>query len=264
MKNIVTVFIVFGLLTATSLSAREIGDTTQTDERKDIPEIPVPLHRNIIKFNPTPMVLTGMEIRNITFSYERLISNNTSVAFLAGYLVFPRLVDDTLLNLAVINTRVKNGINLAFDYRYYPFQRNARPAPDGLYLGGYLSYYGYQFNHDITVLSSSGDPNGSLFGKVNIVNLGMELGYQFVFWKRFTVDLLLFGPSLSLMSTKLAIEGQFSAEQLENLDEEMVKKLKEKFPYLGILLSDESLEFNGTRTTIGMGFRYSIQLGFHF
>ena len=46
-----------------------------------------PIHRNVIKFNPTPMLLFS-KITNITFSYERLIRDNQSFALQVGYLDF--------------------------------------------------------------------------------------------------------------------------------------------------------------------------------
>jgi hypothetical protein len=244
--------------------SKQSADTTVKSGKKEKPFIPVPYHRNVIKFNPTPMLLQFVEIRNVTLGYERLISRNMSLSLQAGYLVFPRLIRDTLSSLAIITNRKKNGVNLAFDYRYYPFQRNARPAPDGLYIGGYLSYYGYRFRDDLVLLNPSGDPNGSMTGKLNILNLGIELGYQFIFWKRFSVDLLLFGPSFTYSHGYFGVDGDLSQSEISDLDKELVQKLLERFPMLGVLYSGDKLEFTGSRSSFGVGFRYSIQLGFHF
>ena len=221
-----------------------------------------PYHRNIIKFNPTPMLL--LDVRNITFSYERLLKNNQSIAFQAGYLVFPNLLQDTVAGLIEIKDRSRKGVNLALDYRYYAFKRNTRPAPDGLYLGGYLAYYGFKFKNTFDILHVSADKEGTMDGMMNFANLGVELGYQFVFWKRMTVDILLFGPSLSLYNGTFNISGNLDPEQIENIDEELVEKLLEKCPYLGAIFSTEDLQFTGKKTEIDVGFRYSISVGFHF
>ena len=50
--------------------------------------------KNVIKINPTPMLL--WDVRNITLSYERLIKPNHSLSIKVGYLVFPRLLSDTI------------------------------------------------------------------------------------------------------------------------------------------------------------------------
>jgi hypothetical protein len=77
------------------------------------------------------MLLWG-DIKNITLSYERLIKKNQSIAMQLGYLVPPKFLGDTLLHLFNLNGYSRQGINIAFDYRYYPGLRNRRPAPDGL------------------------------------------------------------------------------------------------------------------------------------
>jgi len=230
---------------------------------KEKPQFLEPYHRNVIKFNPTPMLLLG-EVRNLTFSYERILKKNQSVAVQAGYLLFPRLIDDTLLNLVEFTGRSKQGVNLAFDYRYYPFSRNRRPIPDGMYIGGYISYYGFKFKNDFDILKVNLDQNGAMNGKINMVNLGLELGYQFIFWKRLSLDLILFGPSLTLRHTDLIITGELDAEEIGDISDELAKKLMKRFPILTEIFTQDELVVTGTRSKFGLGFRYSIQIGFHF
>jgi hypothetical protein len=239
------------------------GDTVAERKGKQKYEVLVPYHRNVIKFNPTPMLIWG-EVRNITLSYERLVAKNKSVSLQLGYLIYPTLLNGTVANLVHIEKGEKYGLNLAMDYRYYPSSRNRRPAPDGLYIGPYLSFYTFQFSNRFDILYTTIDQGGELYGRFNIVNLGFMIGYQFIFWKRFTLDMLLFGPSVSNYSGKLTISGNLDPEQIQHLDQEMVDKLLAKYPFLNALFSNENLEFTGNRTTMAVGLRYSIQLGFHF
>ena len=222
-----------------------------------------PYHKNVIKFNPTPMLLLG-EVRNITLSYERILNKNQSVAVQAGYLLFPKLVDDTLLGLVEFTGRSKQGVNLAFDYRYYPWQRNRRPVPDGLYIGGYVSYYGFRFKNNFDILKVNVDEDGAMDGRINMVNAGMMLGYQFIFWKRFSVDLILFGPSYTMRHTDLKISGDLSKEEIGEISDELAEKLTERFPVIAEIYSRDELVVTGTKRKFGIGFRYSIQIGFHF
>jgi hypothetical protein len=217
----------------------------------------------VIKFNPTPMLLWG-NIRNLTFTYERLIAKNHSLSLQAGYLLFPKLVNDTVAGLINVSKGKKYGVNLALDYRYYPFSRNRRPAPDGLYIGAFISYYGFIFENSFDILYTTVDQNGAIKGRLNIVNIGMSLGYQFIFWKRFSLDLLMFGPSVSHYGGSLEIQGNLDPEEIENIDQEVVDKFLDRYPFLGTLFSNENLKFTGSRSNISIGFRYSIQLGFHF
>ncbi len=260
-----TIFICFILVSVTyslTVQSQQISDTTQKKKNKERPLYLEPYHKNVIKFNPTPMLL--FNLRNITFSYERLLKNNHSIAFQAGYLVSPNLDIDTVAGLIQIKDRTRSGVNLAFDYRYYVFGRNTRPAPDGMYMGGYLSYNHFQFNNTFDILNVSIDNTGTMEGSMNYANLGVELGYQFIFWKRMSVDLLLFGPSMSMYSGNFAVGGNLDTEQIEDINEELVAKFLEKFPYLSAIFSDDQLHFTGKKTELDIGFRYSISIGFHF
>jgi hypothetical protein len=166
--------------------------------------------------------------------------------------------------LVTLSGGKKNGINLAFDFRYYPLSRNRRPAPDGLYLGGFLSYYGFRFSNKLDILHTDLDQNGSLYGRLNVVNLGISVGYQFIFWKRFSLDLLMLGPSISYYNGTLGIDGNLDPGEIEEIDEDLVNALLDKFPWLSTLFTQQKLEFTGSQTKISAGMRFSIQLGFHF
>jgi hypothetical protein len=262
-KNTILLIIIMLILPVTGLYALVKKDSTEKAEKKKSSEILTPYHRNVIKFNPTPMLLWG-NLRNITFTYERLIAKNQSLSLQVGYLLFPRLAADTIANLIALNSRSKTGINLALDYRYYPMSRNRRPAPDGLYLGAYLSYYGFKFRNNFDVLHTTIDQNGALEGQLNILNLGLSIGYQFIFWKRFSLDMLMFGPSLSYYFGRLDISGSLDEEQIQNIDQEAVDKLFERFPMLKTLFTTDNLTFTGAHAALSVGFRYAIQLGFHF
>jgi hypothetical protein len=204
------------------------------------------------------------EIRNVTLSYERLIKENNSVALQLGYLVVPQVLNDTLFSNILLNKDKRNGINLAFDYRIYPFSRNRRPAPDGFYYGGYLSFLGTASESRGKLMDAPEDDNITLNARMNMINLGFELGYQFIFAKKFSLDLLMFGPSLTGYWGNLDLTGNLNSELGEKIDEELAAKLKERYPALGYLFSDEDATFSTSKIVISSWFRYSIQLGYHF
>jgi hypothetical protein len=204
------------------------------------------------------------DMSNITISYERLITKDQSLVLQAGYLAFPNLLDDTMLNLITFYDRNRSGVNLAFDYRYYPFARNRRPAPDGLYIGGYISYYGLKSTNKFNILYTSIDQQGATDMNVKIANVGFELGYQFIFWKRFSLDFLLFGPSYSMIATNINISGNLDPEQVQNIDQEIIDKLLSRFPHLGTVFSDNGFQYSGRETQFSALLRYSLSLGVHF
>ncbi len=266
MKKILLLLLPILAAGATALGQAK-ADSVPPVTKEVKPATLTPYHRNVIKFNPTPMLLFS-EVRNITLSYERMINNTMSLSLQAGYLILPKLIGDTLspagVPVAVLTNRSKYGVNMALDYRYYPFSRNRRPAPDGLYIGAYASYYGFRFSNNFDILHTTVDQNGAFKGQLNVVNLGMSLGYQFIFWKRFSLDMLLFGPSFSYYHGKLNVSGELDPDQIEGIDQEVVDMILSRFPLLKSIFSKDGLTFTGNRTQTSIGFRYSIQLGFHF
>lgn len=263
---VVAIFALSGL----ELKASERTDTISVandsilqPEPTENPDVLTPYHLNVIKFNPTPMMLFD-EIRNVTFSYERLIKKHKSVSFQLGYLVVPQVLSDTLFNSVLLNKDERKGINLSFDYRIYPFSRNRRPAPDGLYYGGYLSYICSSSESQGKLIDASGDNHIMLNARMNMINAGFELGYQFIFAKKFSIDLLMFGPSITGYWGNLDITGNLNSDIGNQIDEELAAKLKERYPALGYLFSDENETFSTSKIVISSWFRYSVQFGYHF
>jgi hypothetical protein len=221
-----------------------------------------PIHKNVIKFNPTPMIL--WDARNITFSYERIINPRQSASIELGYLVFPKLFEDTIIYMVDITSNQKNGINATLEYRFYLTSLNTRPVPAGLYLGPYFTFYAYKFKNGLNILNPTGITNGMLEGNYWSFNLGIELGYQFVFWKRMTLDLILVGPSISYYGGKTAITGNLDTGQLQEINQELYDKLIEKYPAVQYLSVDKTYQQTGKLDIYRLGFRYLLQIGFHF
>jgi hypothetical protein len=219
--------------------------------------------KNVIKFNPTPMLIWG-SARNITLSYERLVTPKQSFSVKLGYLVFPRISGDTVANLITLTGREKYGVNIGVDYRFYPISRNRRPAPDGLFIGPYFDFYGYRFGNNFDILNTTVDQNGRFEGKLNYYTLGFQLGYQFLFWKRFSLEMVLFGPGVSYINAKLAVKGTLDQEQIQNIDKEVVDELLSRYPFLKTVFSPGGMQFTGSKATLGIGFRYLIQVGVAF
>ena len=221
-----------------------------------------PFHKNVIKFNPTPMLLWST--KNLTFSYERILNPKQSISLTLGYLEFPSLFNDTIGNLLAITGREKYGINVALEYRFYLGKRNGRPIPDGVYLAPFASYYGYHFKNEVDVMHTTADSAGTVRGNFYIFNVGVELGYQFVFWKRLTLDFVVLGPAASYYGGSVDITGNINQGNLEEINSDLYNKLKEKYPMIGDFVINKSFKQNGKLELFSVGFRYLMQIGFHF
>jgi hypothetical protein len=237
-----------------------ISVTAQTDSTRSVLQ---PIHKNVLKFNPTPMIL--WDWKNVTFSYERILNPRQSISFELGYLVFPKLVEDTLIDLVNITSSEKWGVNATIEYRFYLTKLNTRSVPAGLYIGPYLTYYQYQFKNKLDVFPATVDTTGMIKGNFWSFNLGVELGYQFVFWKRWTLDLVVVGPSISYYGGKTEITADLDGSQIQQINEELYDKLITRFPGITTLsTSGKTFEETGKLDIFRMGFRYLVQIGFHF
>ncbi|MCX6269374.1 MAG: hypothetical protein NTW16_18810 [Bacteroidetes bacterium] len=230
-------------------------------QKDSLREIPKPFHKNVIKWNPTPMMLWSN--KNLTLSYERILNKKQSIALTIGFLEFPSLTKDNIAGVFTVTSREKYGINLALEYRFYLMKRNVRPIPDGLYLAPFVSFYGYQFKNGMDLIGSL-DSAFTIKGKFYVFNAGLELGYQFVFWKRFTLDLVLVGPSVSYYGGGLDFSGNLDLERLKEVNQDLYDKIKAKYPMVDEYVINKSFKQNGKIDLFSIGFRYLMQIGFHF
>ena len=234
-----------------------------TAQKKDtLLQIKQPVHKNIIKYNPTSSLLFSES--NVTFSYERILNPKRSFTFSAGYFVFPEIFPDTIANLIHFTDRDKYGFSLSAEYRRYLLSRNARSIPDGVYIAPFLSYYNYHFKNNLDILLTSLDSAGTLSGNFYILNLGIELGYQFVFKDRFTIDLVLVGPSVSYYGGSVNISGNVNMEDLKNINEDLYNKLLDRYPFIEDVVIDKTFVNEGKIDILSMGYRYLVQFGFFF
>jgi len=220
-----------------------------------------PFHKNVIKFNPTPLIWNG---NNYTLSYERYLWKNQTACISVGYLAMPQLFPDNIRDLIEITSREKYGINLCLEYRFYLSKRNARPVPDGIYLAPFASYYGYKFKNGFDIIPLAADSGGMIKGTYYVFNVGVELGYQFVFWKRLTLDFVLIGPAVSYYGGKTEISGALDVDQVSEINQAIYEKLQSRFPMLSNLFVDHTFQNNGKLKMFSVGFRYLVQIGFHF
>jgi hypothetical protein len=236
------------------------NDTITKKQKKENPAVLKPYHRNVIRFNPTPMLVCS-NVRNITLSYEHLVKPSQSFMIQVGYLNFPPIYFDSVVGLISFERETDIGLNAAFDYRFYLFKRNRRPAPDGLYIGPYVSYYGFKYTNLFTTLRTDTVRTATQRSKYSLFNLGIVVGYQFIFWKRLSIDLVLCGPSLTYFISKKEITGDIDQKIINEINDETKAKFEEEFPIISQILT---LSGESSSAYFHTFFRYSISIGYHF
>ncbi len=89
---------------------------------------------------------------------------------------------------------------------------------------------------------------------------GIQLGYQFIFKERFSVDFMFAGPRLSTYRLKCSINSDYAEELAPIIEEEINRRLE----WLGMdpITITPSAEID---TRVGFrNFRYAVAFGFMF
>jgi hypothetical protein len=238
------------LFNISSHAFAQIKDSLTTSHEK--------IFKNSLKINVTSWILYS---NGIQLNYERLLSKKRSITLFGGIIQFPMPSAIANSNIVLNNDKTKSGFSLGSEYRFYLSKENKYDAPHGVYLAPFVSFY--HFNN---VRSGRDTLNGDylkLSASVNFLNLGGELGYQFVIKKRFVIDCVMFGPALSSYYFNLKLEGNTSGNQSEKL-QEIIAALKQKFPLLNDLTKNSGISSSGVSNFWSLGFRYAIHIGYRF
>jgi hypothetical protein len=225
--------------------------------------IQVKSRKNIIKWNLTPMMLVGP--KSIVFNFERIVNSRQSFSVTAGYLELPPFGDKSGQVFDFAREMDRGGYDFAVDYRFYFSKRNKYAIPDGLYWGPFASVYNLNFSGESNI-TLDGQQVNTVYLRTDMMmyNLGIQLGYQFVIAKRFTIDLHLFGPSRSIYSLKFDINSDFSPDLEEEFYQKYEEFIQNLFPGGEVVFQNLDFKATGRSTINSFGFRYGIQLGYHF
>jgi hypothetical protein len=239
-----------------------IGHTVKAQKGFEFPDS-VKYKKNVIRWNITPFILWGSN--NINFSYERVLKPYRSVSVNAGYWVIPTFAKGRLLDsLNITHYNKKSGFNLAADYRFYFKKLNVAMAPAGLYWGVYGSYYHYQFENAADLHTDGVQSQVTFGGRLNVMSVGLELGYQFIIKERLSIDLIFLAPSIAAYNTKLTLNSNLNIDQENEYLKAIYDALAAKIPGFDQLANGGYSANSGVQTNIGVCARYLVQIGYRF
>ena len=215
-------------------------------------------YKNTLKINLTSWVLykNGFQL-----NYERILSSKRSFTVWGGPIQFPMPSIISTSSLQFDKDKQKSGYTFGADYRFYLAKENKYAAPHGVYLAPYISYY--HFNNQRAGRDTVNGDNLTLSTSMNFLNIGGELGYQFVIKNRFVIDCVLVGPALTSYDFNIKVTGSTSGIQDEQI-QEIVDALKEKYPLLKEVSSSGGVSTSGISNFWALGFRYAIHIGYRF
>ena len=254
LRECIKIIIVLAAGCMLSVAAKaQVKDTAVAKPAKPVKEF-----KNTIKINLTSWILyqNGFQL-----NYERILSKKRSITVWGGPIQFPMPTIISNSSLQFDQNKQKSGFTIGADYRFYLAKENKYDAPHGVYLAPYVSYY--HFNNQKSGKDTvSGDPL-TLNTTLNMLNIGGELGYQFVIKNRFVIDCVLVGPALTSYYFNIKLEGSNPADQNEQI-KAIFDALKEKYPVLKDLSSSEGISKSGISNFWSLGFRYAIHIGYRF
>lgn len=217
-------------------------------------------YRNSIKLNLTPIVLVNA--KNLNFNYERILNDTRSVSVNFGITQIDYFVHPDSIKADFLEAKKRLGYSIAADYRFYLTDRNKYAIPDGLYWGFYANRHWYN-NVSTLVFDGQKDP-GKVDTRFSITSLGIELGYQLTFRKRWTVDMLLVGPNYSLYSLSMDISGSINQDFIDQFKDKLIDRFPQFVPLVSEIIDSGGFDAHGRLNIDYFGFRYLLQVGYRF
>jgi len=220
--------------------------------------------KNTFRFNITnPFILSK---KSLIFGYERVLSDHQTISLNVGRASFPslNLIDSD--SLKANSSDKEKGFNFSVDYRFYLSNENKYNAPRGVYIGPYYSFNYHERKNYWALKSTSGGGTQSIETKTSLTihTVGAQLGYQFIFWKRVSLDMILIGPGISAYNLKASIGTNLTEEDKMKLFDRLNEALEEKFPAYNKVIDEGEFQRKGSANTTSIGFRYMIMVGFRF
>jgi len=220
--------------------------------------------KNTVMINLTSPMIFGSN--NYLLGYERTIGKHQSFSVHLGTFSLGQAFNintDSIKGLSQdVNSR---GLSLSGDYRFYLAKENKYNSPHGIYIGPYFAINQFKRTFDIEAItpeSSTVKLNADF--SLSVATLGFQLGYQFIFWDRVTLDMILFGPGISSYKAKVNLSTNLDPNQESEFFTKLNEKLQEKIPGYSLVIKPGSFEKSGSVNTTSFGYRYIVMLGFRF
>lgn len=218
------------------------------------------VRKNSIMLNISNPALISTKFQTIGF--ERVLPHNQSFTVNIGFFSIPKFGGDLADSLG-LNTDYKDkGFHFSTDYRFYLTKENKYPAPRGIYLAPYYSYNHLNRENSWNREGFVEEVNTNI--NLNIHTFGAELGYQFIFWDRVALDLVLMGPGFGFYSGKAEITTTMDPDEESEFFNKLNDVLADKIPGYDKIIEAGEFGKRGTFETTSIGFRYIVRVGYRF
>jgi len=204
----------------------------------------------------------AIAFNNVSLLYERQLNTNWSLIAGAGYRWgggIPKVfgLGDVIITSS---TGGLQGYSFTPEVRYYFNYCDCGGGQTGFYAGLYGRYTKFRGDLKFNVWTGSEFLDVGGIGNLRELGVGIQLGYQFVFAKRFSVDIMFAGPRKSFNKLTLSLDSQYVEEISDVLEEEINKRLEwlGKDPISINAQPETEVNFRFTN------FRYGLAVGYRF
>lgn len=234
--------------------------TVLNSYNQDFP-IPDKLNRkNTLSINITNPMLLSIQFQAV--SLERVLKNNQTFSIAIGKFSLPKFGEDLADSLGMNTDYKDKGFHISGDYRFYLKKENKYAAPRGVYVGPFYSYNYLDRQNSWYVDGVVDEVTTNLV--FNIHTLGVELGYQFVFWDRMSVDMIMMGPGVGFYDLKTELGTNMDPAKEQEFFEKLNDLLTDKIPGYDNVIEPGDFKKTGTFSTVDIGFRYVVRIGYRF
>ena len=214
-------------------------------------------YKNTVKVNSAALLLS-----NLSLLYERKLNTHWTVLTGAGYRWGGSVPKAFGLGEVIVSSKTNGitGFSITPEVRYYFNFCECGGPPSGFYAGLYGRYTKYWGSLNFHFWNGSEYKEALVASNLRELGAGLQLGYQFVFKQRWTVDIMFAGPRLSTYK----LSGNLDSEDMEALISIIEEEINKKLDWLGMdpISIDPSTEFE---TNFGFrNFRYAIGFGILF
>jgi hypothetical protein len=90
------------------------------------------------------------------------------------------------------------------------------------------------------------------------------MGYQFVFWDRMNVDMIMMGPGVGFYGIKAELGTNMDPAKEAEFFQKLNDLLADKIPGYDKVIEPGYFNKNGSFNTVDVGFRYVVRIGYRF
>jgi hypothetical protein len=210
--------------------------------------------QGFMKTHVAKLSLSSLALRNVALNYEYAYNESHSLSLHGGFIIPSSLPS----GLGIEETKI-GGFFLMPELRKY---KSFKQAPGGFYISPYLRFN--HFKYDFLAQDFANNDDVSVSTTVNNIGAAFQMGYQFIFSDKITLDLYFFGIGLFYnWVNSTFIPGSSSNV---NAVEQEIEEFTVDIPYIGKRIETSVNDDNVTVKApfLSPGIRIGFSLGIMF